>query len=254
MDNSYTGLAATLHDTFWNAEGDPAELSLLDSFLTRHPGPALEIGCGSGRLLLPLLAKGHALEGLDSSPEMLDLCRAAAADLGLAPVLHLADMATFAAPHRSRALAVPTFTLQLATDPAAVLTHFANLLEPAGALYLTVFQPLAELTGELPSGRWYPDHATTLADGTRASVTTRHTLDRQRRIVRREHRHELRSPGGELLARHESRQAVRWFAAAELESLLARAGFAVAQRIADFDAEAPPDEAQILTLEAIYIG
>ncbi|RYD65398.1 MAG: class I SAM-dependent methyltransferase, partial [Verrucomicrobiaceae bacterium] len=48
---------------------------MLDELLRGHPGISLEIGCGSGRLLLPLLQKGHNVEGLELSREMLDLCR-----------------------------------------------------------------------------------------------------------------------------------------------------------------------------------
>jgi SAM-dependent methyltransferase len=34
-------------------------------------GPVLEPGCGSGRLLVPLARAGHAVTGVDNSPEML---------------------------------------------------------------------------------------------------------------------------------------------------------------------------------------
>ena len=34
-------------------------------------GPALELGCGSGRLLVPLARAGYAVTGVDNSPEML---------------------------------------------------------------------------------------------------------------------------------------------------------------------------------------
>jgi SAM-dependent methyltransferase len=41
-----------------------------------HGGPLLELGCGTGRVLLPLARAGHEVVGLDLSPEMLDRCRA----------------------------------------------------------------------------------------------------------------------------------------------------------------------------------
>jgi len=37
----------------------------------RHPGPILELGCGTGRVLLPLAHAGHHVHGLDNDPEML---------------------------------------------------------------------------------------------------------------------------------------------------------------------------------------
>jgi 2-polyprenyl-3-methyl-5-hydroxy-6-metoxy-1,4-benzoquinol methylase len=36
-----------------------------------HSGSALELACGTGRLLLPLAQSGVAIEGLDSAPEPL---------------------------------------------------------------------------------------------------------------------------------------------------------------------------------------
>lgn len=250
MDNRYTGLAASLHDAFWAAEGQPAELPLLDSFLRRHPGRALEIGCGSGRLLLPLLARGHPLAGLDASAEMLALCRAAAAPLGLDPVLHQGDMETFSPGEPFHALTVPAFTLQLAADPAAALANFRRQLAPGGGLYLTVFLPLAEIAGELPEHEWYPDLAAPLPEGNRATITSRHTLDLPRRVLHRQHRHEIRDTAGNLVARHESRQTLRWFDAPELAALLTSAGFHIDRAFGEFDPDFPADDAQILTFEA----
>ncbi len=38
-------------------------------------GPVLEIGCGMGRVLLPLARAGVEILGMDLSPSMLSLCR-----------------------------------------------------------------------------------------------------------------------------------------------------------------------------------
>ncbi|TFG47492.1 MAG: class I SAM-dependent methyltransferase, partial [Anaerolineales bacterium] len=40
-------------------------------------GPVLEVGCGTGRVLLPTARAGLAITGLDLSEYMLDVCRAA---------------------------------------------------------------------------------------------------------------------------------------------------------------------------------
>jgi SAM-dependent methyltransferase len=39
-------------------------------------GPLLELGCGTGRVLLPLARDGHEVTGIDLSSPMLDRCRA----------------------------------------------------------------------------------------------------------------------------------------------------------------------------------
>jgi ubiquinone/menaquinone biosynthesis C-methylase UbiE len=41
----------------------------------RLGGPVLELGCGTGRLLIPLARTGHAVTGVDNSPAMLNLAR-----------------------------------------------------------------------------------------------------------------------------------------------------------------------------------
>ena len=44
--------------------------------LTRQAGgPVLEVGCGTGRLLLPLVEAGIDVTGVDSSPAMLSVAR-----------------------------------------------------------------------------------------------------------------------------------------------------------------------------------
>jgi hypothetical protein len=146
---------------------------------------------------------------------------------------------------------VPAFTFQLARDPGAALGRFASWLVPGGALHLTTFVPLAELRGVLPEDRWFLDHATTLADGSRATIHTRHRLDRRRRLLTRCHRITLRRPGSAPL-REQSTHHLRWFACGELDRLLAAAGFLVTARIAGFDPHRRPAvHPQILTLQAV---
>ena len=39
-------------------------------------GPILELGCGTGRVLLPLARAGYEITGLDLAADMIDRCRA----------------------------------------------------------------------------------------------------------------------------------------------------------------------------------
>lgn len=234
MSQPYLSLEARLHDAFWAAADDGSELSLIAEFLKQHPGPALEIGCGSGRLLFPLVQAGHEVEGLELSPDMLDLARAEALRRGISPTLHQGDMGAWNAPRPFAALLAPAFTVQLGADPAAMLRHWHGWLNPRGGLYLTVFTPLAELAGDLPENEWYDDHRATLDDGREALLETRHSLDEENRLLHREHRYRL---GGKEPESHASRQTIRWFEEGELEGLLAEAGFAVEAVLTDFHPE-----------------
>jgi SAM-dependent methyltransferase len=75
----------------WWAEfnqADPDELAFYQGVIVRDGQPALDLGCGTGRLLLPLLQAGLDVDGCDLSPDMLALCRKAAEREGLAPALY----------------------------------------------------------------------------------------------------------------------------------------------------------------------
>ncbi|HEV8400943.1 MAG TPA: class I SAM-dependent methyltransferase [Gemmatimonadales bacterium] len=64
----------------------------------RGPGPVLEVGCGTGRILLPIARAGRSIVGLDSSASMLARCRErVAAEPALAGrvALHHQDMRAF---------------------------------------------------------------------------------------------------------------------------------------------------------------
>jgi len=251
---TYQSLEAELHDPLWEAEGPSAELPLMMTFLRHFPGTSLEVGCGSGRLLIPLLLEGHEVEGLEPSADMLALCRKKAAVVGCEPVLHAGTMEEFqpAAPYS--AVVVPAFTLQLSPDPLLALEKLAAMLKPEGGLYLTVFTPDAELEGDLPENEWYPDHEVRLPDGRIGSVETRHRLDEETHTLYREHRYTLMDAAREPLSGHDCSQTLRWFEPAELHGMLVAAGFELFEGIGDFEETcAFPDEAdayQILTVIA----
>ncbi len=66
--------------------------------------PALDLGCGSGRLLLPYLQAGLEVDGCDFSKDMLDQCRERAKREGLSPRLYQQAMHELDLPHRYRTI------------------------------------------------------------------------------------------------------------------------------------------------------
>lgn len=257
MSQPYLSLEAELHDAFWEAEDDESEVRLMAEFLRKHPGPALEIGSGSGRLMFPLLRMGFEVEGLELSPDMRALGQIRAERLGVNPVVHAGDMTCWHPGRRYAALLAPAFTLQLAADPESTLRHWHELLENHGGFYLTVFMPYAELLGDLPENQWYPDHQVTLPDGRQGLLETRHRLDRKQQLLHREHRYSL---SGNPPATHQSRQTIRWIEHPEMLALLEKTGFRLDRFFVDFDptrAVADPDRADfdgILTYQATRVA
>ncbi|MFN8590927.1 MAG: class I SAM-dependent methyltransferase [Thermomicrobiales bacterium] len=74
----------------WWAEfntADPDELAFYQKIIETNGGPALDLACGAGRLLLPLLRAGLDVDGADISPDMLNQCRRLAEREGLTPTL-----------------------------------------------------------------------------------------------------------------------------------------------------------------------
>ena len=244
----YLSLEAELHDAFWEAEDDGSEVRLMSDFLQKHPGPALEMGSGSGRLMFPLAQMGYDIEGLEISADMRALGETRAARLGVKAPVHHGDMTTWQGPKRFSSILAPAFTLQLAPDPAIALQHWHDLLENQGGLYLTVFMPYAELLGDLPENEWYPDHQVVLPDGREGLLETRHRIDRQKQILHREHRYSL---GGAQPSHHESRQTIRWIEHDEMLELLEKCGFQLTRCILDFDATRPSDDPDNVDFDGI---
>ncbi|MFK7911674.1 MAG: class I SAM-dependent methyltransferase [Akkermansiaceae bacterium] len=245
----YEDLEASLHDAFWEAEGGSAESPLLEGFLEKHSGTALELGCGSGRLLLPLLEKGFLIEGLDNSPAMLEMC--AEKCVSHQPILHSANIGDFSTSSSYSAITIPAFTLQFISPEELpdVFFNIRNHLHPGGGLYITTFIPWAEITGELEEGEWFLDQEMKHSNGNTARCHTRFQINRMSQRLSREHRYEISDKEDNVIETSNSLHKLNWFWPNELSRFLETAGYKVDKMIGDFDTTEPFDEnSHIVTL------
>ena len=86
-DYEYHGMMAQTWDLF---RGDTSKWEDRNFYLEiiRESGqPVLDVGCGTGRLLLDYLSQGVDVDGVDLSPEMLNLCRQKADKMRMTPNL-----------------------------------------------------------------------------------------------------------------------------------------------------------------------
>ena len=60
---------AALYD--WEYRRRRADVAFYRMLADERGGPVLDLGCGSGRLAIPLLSDGHQVVGVDLSPDML---------------------------------------------------------------------------------------------------------------------------------------------------------------------------------------
>ena len=72
--------------------------------IARYGQPVLDVACGTGRLLLPLLQNGVDIDGCDISEDMLHHCRRKAAEAGLSPHLYPQPMNAFDLPRRYKTI------------------------------------------------------------------------------------------------------------------------------------------------------
>ena len=114
--------------------------------------PALEIGCGDSQPLLSLIEAGLVVEGLDSSADMLDRCRANAAASNLSVTLHHQRVETMqlGRTFESIYLAGPTFNLVPDDHTAgAALRSIRRHLSRGGAALVPLWIPDRTPNGNL---------------------------------------------------------------------------------------------------------
>jgi len=101
--------------------------------------PVLDVGCGTGRLLLHLVQQGIDIDGVDNSPEMLALLHSKAEKFGVKPTTYQQQMQRLSLPRQYRTIIVPSSSFQLLLEPAlpplAMRRFFEHLL-PGGTLVM----------------------------------------------------------------------------------------------------------------------
>src|SRR5947209_16987213 len=101
MENAgyeYWGLKAQTWDLLRGDTSEWEDRSFYRDIILEGGQPALDVGCGTGRLLLDYLASGIDVDGVDNSPEMLALCREKAEKISLTPRLFQQSMQTLDLP------------------------------------------------------------------------------------------------------------------------------------------------------------
>ena len=189
-------------------------------------GPALEVCCGNGRLLIPTLEAGVECEGLDVDPAMLADLRAKLAARALAATLYEADMRTFDLPRRYALVAIRfnSFLHNLTqADQLATLAACRRHLRPGGRLELTVFHPGAAKLVELAAGEQLAKEVQ--AGPRRVRLYDRAEDDRVEQVRRVFRRIEI-AEDGRLVTERATEFVLRYVFKPEMELLLRVAGFA----------------------------
>lgn len=197
-------------------------------------GSVLEIGCGTGRVLLPIARSGHSISGVDASPQMLERCRsklhAEPGSVQSRVTLHQGDARAFDLGRQFDLVIAPFRVIQHLTtieDQLGFLGSAARHLAPGGRLAFDVFNPnfaILVSAGGMEEREDTPE--TTLPDGRtfrRAGRVARvRWIDQVSEI---ELIYYISGPTG--TERRVQSFDMRWFLRAELVNLLERGGFRV---------------------------
>ena len=210
-------------------------------------GPVLELGCGTGRVTIPVAQAGVPITGLDNSPAMLSRARAKARKLGLAKEVlefRLGDMRHFRLRRKFPLVIIPFRSFQLllsVADQRQALENIKRHLTSEGRLIIDLFVPDQErLIRESPE----PVFRREIVDGTtgrrlRLSEQNRH--DPFGQIINARTILEELDLEGSRTNRWDVAYQLRYLYRFEAQHLLEAAGYRLLELYGDFN-RTPFDE------------
>jgi SAM-dependent methyltransferase len=202
------------------------------------PGPALEVACGTGRILLPCMQAGVDIDGIDLYPAMLDRLRRKAEALGLRPKLYKADMRDFTLPRRYALIfiAFNGFVHCLTTaDQLKTLKVCREHLLARGILVFNTFYPGLQFLNGPQGTPVLEGEAVNPATGRTVRIFDTRTLHRVEQIQHSEIEIQEVESDGTVVASRTSETDMRWTFKPEMQLLLRLAGFANWGIYGDFD-------------------
>jgi SAM-dependent methyltransferase len=206
-------------------------------------GTVLELGAGTGRVLIPTARWGIDIVGLDASTAMLDVCRrrldAEPESVRKRATLVLGDMREFELNQKFALITIPFRPFQhlvTVSDQLACLACVRRHFAPGGTFILDLFNPSLDALANRPIGQEVDDTPEfVVPDGRRVMRRARITAhDRVRQVNDVELIYYVTHPDGReerLVHAFPMRYLFRY----EVEHLLARAGFSVEHVYGGYD-------------------
>ena len=207
-------------------------------------GPVLEVGCGTGRVLIPTARAGIEITGLDLSPHMLEVCReklqAEPEDVRAGSGWWRGICASSSLAQTFRLVTLPFRPFQHLTtveDQLACLGCIRRHLAEDGKLILDIFNPFHGGAGT------QTNFGEEVSEEPEFSMPDGRKVIRRHKIVSRDEANQINYVELIYYVTHpDGRQErlvqafpMRYLFRFEAEHLLARAGFEVEQLYADYD-------------------
>lgn len=220
--------------------------------LSATRGKVLEVGCGSGRVLIPLLQAGIDLDGLDNSEAMLESCRRRCRELMLSPDLFKAEMHDFSIPRQYEAVIIPGGSFQLIEGrelAISALKHFHSYLKPGGRLILDLFIPTDLNPFLVHTKSWdTPNNEVLVLEEKRVELN----LLEQKTVSLLKYE---KWKKGQLIKTELQRLPLSWYGKYEFAYIVEQSGYEIVMKSADYKLNEEPEKAgQMITYELGKIG
>lgn len=249
MQHYYGSLCTEVYDLSKPLGHSFGDVEYYEERLRDLQGRVLEVGCGSGRVLIPLLVKGYAVDGLDNSEEMLDSCRTRCAERGLTPVLYKNEMHHFQLERSYEAIIIPAGSFQLLEGretAVAALHNFYRHLAPGGKLILDLYIPTHWDTNSVSTRTWDTASGEVLTLEEKV-IEVNHLEQRMVSLLKYE-----KWKDGRFIQSELQRFPLSWYGKYEFILLLEKIGFDQITVSADYKYGQEPTHAeQMCTFEAI---
>jgi ubiquinone/menaquinone biosynthesis C-methylase UbiE len=248
-DYEYYGMMAQTWDLFRGDTSKWEDRQFYLDIIHESGQPVLDVGCGTGRLLVDYLSQGIDIDGLDVSPEMLDLCQQKMDSLGLKTNLYEGQMETIQLPRMYQTIIVPSSSFQLVLDPDMARLAIENLythLTPGGTLVI----PFMKVWKEGYDSSWrLTGEKIRQSDGATVKRWSRNWYDPTNRLEHNEDRYEVIKDGNIISTEHHLRSpATREYSQRDALELFIQAGFVDLRMYKGFTHEQASAEDEISTI------
>lgn len=217
--------------------------------LSNCKGRILEAGVGSGRMLIPFLEAGHTIDGIDSSPDMLQSCREYCEEKGFTSNLYEGNLTDFSLPFKYAAIIIPTGSfclIEKREDSLAALRCFFEHLVTGGRLIVDLELPYSWKAGEISTSTFQ------LPNGDGITLESKSIeIDWLNQVTVSYGKYE-KWRKGKLIETELERFALRWYGVEEFKLILESIGFTDITCSANYKyEELPANASQIITFEAV---
>jgi ubiquinone/menaquinone biosynthesis C-methylase UbiE len=219
-----------------------ADIPFYLEYAQKIGGEILELGCGTGRIAIPLAEAGYTVTGLDLSDSMLDVFKAKMENLSEKVKNRIkcikGDMSNFSLNVKYGLIIAPFRAFQSLTEESDInkcLTYVREHLSEEGIFIVNVFRPYKILDES-----WcYPETVSweTLDKDTGLMVTKKHwgsKIDVERQVIYVNYAYEILGKAG-CFERIEEKLSLKYYYYQQLKDYLKACGFEVSEEYGWYD-------------------